>query len=397
MEVNCVNCKFSHQKWNYIDDNKHVYTCTIEEAAITEPETKITFLGNHLRGRSNDNVIMIVAENTTVHYLPRDLHKTFPNLRALVITNCDLKSISRKDLMGLENLEDLNIQKNKLRSLPSDLFTGMTKLKEISFRKNELEFMSSDLIKPIAGNGLTYVDFEANTKINAFFSPTAKKTVNSLQALMDLIDKNCVQIRDRETENFAYNFANVLKELWTSKDYADFTIVVDGGDNGKVKEFTVHKNILATQSPVFDATFKNEMQERKTGKMFIKGFSAEIVEAMLKFMYTGEIQNTQNVIDIFAIATQYQVKLLLDATEAIIWRNIDDSNAYDILIFSHQHNSNALKHAAFNTIKKMFPEIKLREDLVDQPESLKELIDARLERLEVTEKFQQALKKFKAT
>jgi BTB/POZ domain len=391
MELQCVFLDFP---WYLGDARKDRYTCKIDKILITEPGTEITsFVGKHLLNRTNNDVTGIFFKTSIVHYFPKNLHKVFPNLNALSIDNCGLKEISREDLIGLEKLEDICLPQNKLRSLPHDLFEGMVNLKEITFNENKLEFLRSKLLDPIAVNGIIRLDFRGNTKIDAFYQPGKIKSVGSLQELMKIIDKNCEPPKD-EREDFAQGFVVGFKELWTSKDFSDFTII--GGFTGSPKEFAVHKNVLGTQSSVMLATLKNDLKEAQTGKMEIDDFSAEAVEAMLKFMYTGKIEDESIAMDLHAIAQKYDVELLKQRTEKIILHNLTEDNALDIFGFAHLHNSDKIKRAAFEVIKKMFPDTKLSDALMNQPEALKKLIEARHKFLEHEHEYQQALKKFKA-
>jgi BTB/POZ domain len=161
-----------------------------------------------------------------------------------------------------------------------------------------------------------------------------------------------------------------FKELWMSGEYSDFTIIA-----GK-EEFAVHKNVLATQSPVLAAIFKNDMKEKKTGKMIIEDFSLDAVEVMLYFMYTGEIVDESNAMDLYAIASKYEVTSLKSTAHKLILRNLGESNAIEIFGLGHQHNSDRIKRAAFEVIKKMFPWKVLEDELMEDPKTLKKLIDA---------------------
>jgi BTB/POZ domain len=77
-------------------------------------------------------------------------------------------------------------------------------------------------------------------------------------------------------------------------------------------------------------TFKNDMKEAQTGKMTINDFSADAVEGMLKFMYTGENQE-KNSMDLCALASKYDLSKLKSRCEKIILQNIDESNALEVL------------------------------------------------------------------
>jgi BTB/POZ domain/Leucine rich repeat len=385
-----LQCTFDNSEWSLGDKRMVRYTCTIEKASITKVGTEISaVIGEHLLGRSNKDVTAIMINHSIVHYFPQGLLKIFLNLDSLQIGKCELKEISRKDLIGFEKLEDLSLPKNELRLLPSDLFEEMVNLREISLYGNKLQFLSSELLDPIADNKITNLDFRKNTKINAFYLPGANESVKSMQELMKIIDDNCEPLKD-EKEDFAGSFVVGFKELWTSKDFSDFIVI--GGVDGSSKEFAVHKCVLGTQSSVMYATLKNDMKEAQTGRMKIDDFSADVVEGMLHFMYTGEVKNETFAMDLYAIAIKYDLKNLKFVTEKIILRNIDDSNAIEIFGFGHLQIADKIKRRAFNKIKKMFPDFDFNNEAMENPGKLKNLIDIHRELMKVQAEMSSALK-----
>jgi Leucine-rich repeat (LRR) protein len=387
-----VKCKFTDVQWLLNDKKFVLYTCKITEASITKSGTEISsFAGTHLSGKWNDDVTSIYFENTTVQYFPRSLIKIFPNLKVLQIYKCGLREITREDLVGLETLEELYLEENHLTSLPSNLFVGLRKLIRFSFLGNKLKFLNSKLLKQIAENDLQYVDFRLNPSISAFYElPGTNKSVESLQKLMDIIDEKCELPKDKKKEDFVYNFAQGFHELWTSKDYSDFIVVVGGEEESK--EFPVHKCVLAMQSEVFAGIFNNDMEEKKTGKMIIEDFSLDAVEGMLSYMYTGDIKEII-AMDLYAIANKYGVKNLKSATEKIILKSIDGTNALEVFGLAHLHNASRMKRIAFEAMKKMFPDTPLKDELMNKPEILKEIVIASRKRQKIVE---EADKNFRA-
>lgn len=99
------------------------------------------------------NIAEIKLRDQNVNRFPRGFGSFFPRLKRLNIIHCGLSTISRDDLIGLEELEHLAIIFNPLTSLPSDLFIGMTQLKSISFKDNKVKTMSSKLLDQILKNG----------------------------------------------------------------------------------------------------------------------------------------------------------------------------------------------------------------------------------------------------
>jgi hypothetical protein len=190
----------------------HTFYCAvISNASIAGPATKIgSILGKHVPGRTSSHVEAIKFADSTVTYFPRNLIKIFPNLKAVAIDNCGLKSIWPEDLKGLENLEILKIRRNNLRSLPSDLFTGSKKLRIVSFAGNKLEFVSSELIEPILGQ-LQFFNLEGNIKIDKKFD---SRYDQSLAALMDTIDKNCSLPEQEISQEFLKQSEWNIAKLW---------------------------------------------------------------------------------------------------------------------------------------------------------------------------------------
>jgi hypothetical protein len=97
---------------------------------------------------------------------------------------------------------------------------------------------------------------------------------------------------------------------------------------------------------------------------------------------------------VFSIASKYEVKLLKERTQIVIVDGIDESNAIEDFGFGHQHNSEGIKHAAFEGIKKMFPEAKLPDSLIDKPENLKNLIDIHRKLQKVQNEMKSEMEKF---
>lgn len=187
--------------------------------------------------------------------------------------------------------------------------------------------------------------------------------------------------------------------MWTSKEYSDFTVIA--GDEKEeqdenLKKFAVHKIILTSQSPVFAAMFDRDMKEKQSGRMFIADFSADVIEEMLKFLYSGEVENDGIAMDLYAIAAKYEIGILMTRAEKIISPQVDEANAIEIYGLGHHHNSNVLKHAAFKAIKEMFPEAKFKESLINKPEALKKIVDLCRKMEEVQAEMKSTLKEFEA-
>lgn len=96
----------------------------------------------------------------------------------------------------------------------------------------------------------------------------------------------------------------------------------------------------------------------------------------MRFIYTGIIPDDTNAMELFALSSKYDIQALKSYWEKIIIKNIDETNALEIFTLGHLHDSEEMKKLAFKEIKKLFPSKKLPDDLIDDPERLKEIVEA---------------------
>lgn len=55
--------------------------------------------------------------------------------------------------------------------------------------------------------------------------------------------------------------------------------------------------LLAARSPVFQAMFEHEMEERKHNRVDITDVDHEVLREMLRFIYTGKASNLEKMAD----------------------------------------------------------------------------------------------------
>ena len=85
-------------------------------------------------------------------------------------------------------------------------------------------------------------------------------------------------------DKFSDEMKAALDDLLESGRHSDVTLVVDGN------HYHVHKNMLSTRSPVFDAMFRHEdTKEAQEGRVVIEDVPKEEFEAFLKYLYLCEI------------------------------------------------------------------------------------------------------------
>ena len=131
------------------------------------------------------------------------------------------------------------------------------------------------------------------------------------------------------------------------KEFSDVKIVC--GD----KVFDCHRIFLSSRSSVFRAMFQHGMTEAQTRRIEIKELEPEVVQAMLKYIYTGNMNfSTMKPEEMLAAAQMYDLGLLKDYYEEKLCKSLDISNCVDMLVLGDLHEAAALKRDALRLIVK---------------------------------------------
>lgn len=379
---------------DYSVNSEGWYECMVFDASITRRCQVKSFKGEHKSGKSAENIGSLCFMNTIVHYVPGGLYKIFPNLKQLRVDNCGLKEITSKDLLGLGNLEKMSLESNDLTCLPDDLFSNTMKLHSCFFDYNNLESLSSRLISLISDCQWRVISLQKNSKIDAIyvnfwnkyfgnFNYSKRKLVNSVRELKSLINSNCASLQNLPFE--AKIATKNCKQLWEKKDYSDFMIVV-----GK-KEIRVHKCILVAQSTFFKSFLRYNEDVKRSNRLEIKNCNETDMEEFLQALYTGEVKNEDNALELFCLACTFDVEDLKTAYEGIIIKNLDDQNAVQALDIGNLYGSSEIIDTAFKQISQMYPNDVQSESLKYDPIRVEKIINARSkfrEEVEVLNQFE---------
>lgn len=211
-------------------------------------------------------------------------------------------------------------------------------------------------------------NFALNESIDNFYSRDDIST--TVEQLMTIIDEKCTKpVNQRNVSaGFTESFMTFISDLWTSGKLADFTIVTAN------RKFKVHKFVMAAQSKTFAEMFKNQSH---ISELCIKDLSDGVVEGLLRYLYTGETSDDLDFTELFKLSSKLEIPSLKEICIDKLLYNLQHSNAFDILMLAHAYNCDELKQQAFNEIRQVFSEIKLSDGLMDNPETLHKLIDAR--------------------
>jgi len=163
-----------------------------------------------------------------------------------------------------------------------------------------------------------------------------------------------------------------FQTLFLSKDHAD--VIIRCGD----KVFDCHKVILASRSQVFKTMLEADMKEKMSGEIEIKNMDHEVLDDLLKYIYSGVAPNIDaHSQKLFAAADQYQLEKLKELCELKLCSRFDVSNCIDLLILGDLYNAQKLKASALEFVSRNIHKMKISEwkqSLIPHPALMAEVM-----------------------
>ncbi|ODN00210.1 Kelch repeat and BTB domain-containing protein 12 [Orchesella cincta] len=183
-----------------------------------------------------------------------------------------------------------------------------------------------------------------------------------------------------------YKGFNLAEKLWKQKaDDADCTIVVANG-----VEIKCHQLILKLHSPVFRSMFESGMSETMTRRVNIKDMTEEAMVAILKFLYTWDLElpmrNMSVASRLLQAGHRYEIKNLEQAMTQLFGakRSPDDYKEWaasttveeilDTYVFAHNVGSD-LKDVETTCVKML----KIRTTELEKSEQFKDMFRTKQE------------------
>lgn len=142
--------------------------------------------------------------------------------------------------------------------------------------------------------------------------------------------------------------------------------------------FKAHKFVLVANSTVFRAMFQHNLKEKQEASIKIDDTNVETFRVFLKYLYTRQIDNVNDVTeDLMILADKYDVQSLKDNCDTLLSFSMTPEIAINSWIKAHLCNAPALKETAVKVIKQNFDEIQKSENLMQMfnayPDLLKDI------------------------
>ncbi|XP_011300990.1 protein roadkill-like [Fopius arisanus] len=143
---------------------------------------------------------------------------------------------------------------------------------------------------------------------------------------------------------------NTLREdmemILDNPDYADATITVGH------RKFFILKAIVAARSSVFAAMFDNDMKELEEGNVDVTDMTEEVVEDVLRFIYTDRISRPDcEIIDLLYAAQKYDLKGLVMLMAQALVQDLTADNAAERLVIADRFELKDVKQTIIHFIE----------------------------------------------
>ncbi|XP_033117321.1 kelch-like protein 11 [Anneissia japonica] len=143
-----------------------------------------------------------------------------------------------------------------------------------------------------------------------------------------------------------------LRQYRNDDKYCDMVLQVEG------KEFKAHRNVLAACSPYFDTMCNSGWEEDRRRAAVIEGTTADAMEHILNYMYTGSISlNSDNVHCILEGADHFLMTNLKQHCLHFLDRHLNSSNCLVVKGLSYLYGFEQLLEKSSKFIRNNFKQV----------------------------------------
>lgn len=371
VELQSPDCSYNIHKWI---PNKETHTCFVRNQII-EPGKSLVFPKfNVLFMDLKKGVRALEFVDCKLFEVPNRLSETFGYLETLSIRNCFLKEIKRAELSEFRHLRQLFIISNEITHLAADLFNDLKQLEAISFYQNKISIIEPGLLDSL-GN-LKFADFRQNININTCLAASPYThpmgdnytRISTLNNLIALIALDCAKMKNvKKTKGTG--LTEDIQKFIPIESFKDLTINAGGA------QFRVHKFLMAARSPKLASML---LENQNARELTLTEISSEVFADVLDFICHEKFPSDEmNLMEIYEAAGKLQINELKNFCAEELMEVINDENALDILLMSNKYENHELKMKSFEAIKKMFPDKKFKNELADDPETIKKMLFVR--------------------
>lgn len=126
-----------------------------------------------------------------------------------------------------------------------------------------------------------------------------------------------------------------FEKLLLNQKFSDLTVI-----SADEKKMHVHKAILASRSPVFEAMFEHDMAEKSQSIVTIEDFEFDVLLEMFRFIYCGKVNEIDAILcQLLKAAEKYSVEGLKLMCEETMVDQLSEDNAIEFLVEADKNNA----------------------------------------------------------
>ncbi|XP_008176638.1 kelch-like protein 23 isoform X2 [Chrysemys picta bellii] len=157
------------------------------------------------------------------------------------------------------------------------------------------------------------------------------------------------------------DFLQAFRTFYRDGLFTDITLQCASGVT-----FLCHKAVLAACSNYFKAMFTADMKEKSKNQIKLPGLSHTILEALVNYAYTSQIQITErNVQSLLQAADLLQFVSVKKACEQFLVRHVDTVNCIGMHSFAEYHLCSELEKESRRILLSRFEEVWRQEEFLD--------------------------------
>ena len=159
---------------------------------------------------------------------------------------------------------------------------------------------------------------------------------------------------NRTVDNkFKENILRALNAMRQENSFCNVILRVRGTIN-----FSAHRCVLSASSSYFQALFSDDFLEKQSGVVELKEIGASVMEKVLEFIYTGEVEiDSASAQDLVMTADYLNIPALKLNASAVLETSINVSNCFSLQQFSAKYDCVRLKESCAFFMNQNFSQI----------------------------------------
>jgi len=135
------------------------------------------------------------------------------------------------------------------------------------------------------------------------------------------------------------------QDMWQNRRFTDAVVRCQG------QSFAVHRAVLGSRSPVLAAMFAQEgLREGAERQLAISDAEPQLVEAMLRYMYIGEVTEDTDCSQLLRLADQYEVEGLIEVCCTAMLQDLSPETVAGSLCCLRKHRHREAVKAAYERL-----------------------------------------------